>query len=63
MPLLVGGGGRFTPPKIDQRIKKGSEILDENATQLPEEVEFSLGGHELVFRDGQWSGLGSSNGI
>jgi hypothetical protein len=62
MPLLAGSGGRFAPSKIDQRIKKGGEVLDVNVTQLPDEVEFSLGGTDLVFRDGQWSGLGCSDG-
>lgn len=60
MPLLIGSGGRFTPSKVDQRIKKGGEVFDVNVAQLPDEVEFSLGGNDLIFRDGHWSGLGSS---
>jgi hypothetical protein len=62
MPLLAGSGGRFAPSRIDQRAKKGGEIFDVSVAQLPDEVEFSLGGNDLVFRDGNWSGFGSSDG-
>jgi hypothetical protein len=59
MPLLVGGGGRFSATKIDQR-KKQDSALPADAAELPQEVEMSLCGHTLTFNDGQWERSGNS---
>ncbi|CAB3380220.1 protein chibby homolog 1 [Cloeon dipterum] len=59
MPLLTSGGGKFAPPKIDQRKRNGQE-LPTDASQLPQEVQLNLGGCELIFSDGQWTSSGGT---